>query len=142
MTEHTQYSPLILGANEDGMALHRIHDGGGKNPFDIGGICACGLGVAIEVKIVHDKIPTTDEPVHWGRFESQQITWLRKYAQKGALAFAAVYYSEPRAMHVTKVGYKSDCVLPIFVDKCILYQNTGMYHGLRQLCPICSFVNE
>lgn len=107
MTEHSHYGPLISGANEEGMSLFRIHDGGGRNAFDIGGVCSCGLGVGLEVKV--SKLPfSPSSGIQWSAFQFQQIIWLKQYALCNAISLVATYYETISAMRVVKLISAAD----------------------------------
>ena len=137
MSEHDLYGPLTIGANADGMKLYRIHDGGGANPFDIGGICACGTGVAIEVKVT-DTVPGA---INWKRFQSQQIIWLKAFAETGALSLVVMKYRKYGiviAIRMKSVEEFEPGWIPNYNQQGMLIrQSDGTFHGLRNMCPNC-----
>lgn len=140
MTEHSHYGPLIAGANATGMKLYRIHDGGGRNPFDIGGACKCGLGVAIEVKISHATNVHFSKPIDWNAFQPQQIIWLKHFVSVGALAIVATYYTDVQKMRLVRLEHGLDFTtgwMPEPRQTLICPKEDGKYTDVDMICIKC-----
>lgn len=92
MRERDLYQAVEAGARDDGLRVFRLPDDSSvKRPADFAGVdLPTGLGALVEVKLVR-RLRGSD-PIPWTTlFETQQVGWLRQYAEACALPLVAVY---------------------------------------------------
>lgn len=92
--ERDLYSPFIKKALSEGIAVYRIHDGNaGKKPFDIAGYWN-NRPLAIEVKVLRDKLLPKSLFQSRGKYETHQLQWLNLCAKNKGVAIGMEYYTE------------------------------------------------
>lgn len=143
MNEREVQGALVKGANLEGWRLFKIVDGAiGKRPFDISGVFG-PYGIALEVK---SKAGSWDSvaALPWADFAPHQVSWLRAYAEAGAIALVAIHDTDTDGVKIYVLTpsefslSKSRTDIPhVWLS---LNRKDGLYHGWGELSNIITTV--
>ena len=130
MKEVELYAPMVRGAAGVGIKMFHPQEGAAKAPCDLVGVAPLhaladddytvdyilwhppahrndvGVAIAIEVKQIDRHPGRPGEVLPWGLFASHQKTWLREFAEAGAISLAVIWYAPARELiaYILKPG--------------------------------------
>jgi len=100
------YRPLIISMHNCDWLVYKIVDGSmGTKPGDFMGTTSDGRSVLIEAK---RKTSPPEAMVDWSLFAPHQVSWLRGYAKRNAVALAVIYYSDTEEFGIWKLHNNKD----------------------------------